>query len=61
MDRTDAQYAHSDLALECAGGGTDMSEEHRNGCTITRLYVSSRQSEEKYGKPRGHTQQAPMR
>lgn len=54
MDRTDAQYAHSDLALECAGGGTDMSEEHRNGCTITRLYVSSRQSEEKYGKPRGH-------
>lgn len=49
----DASFAHSDLALECAGG-SDISEEHTGGCTVTRLYISSRQGEEKYQKPCGH-------
>ena len=53
ISKMDASYAHSDLALECAGGA-DLSEEKRGGCTVTRLFVSTRQSEERYGKPRGH-------
>lgn len=51
--QTDAFYAHSDLALECSGGA-DISAEKRCGCTVTRLLVSTRQSEAGYGRPRGH-------
>lgn len=43
----------SDLALESVGG-TDVSEERRGGCIISRLAVSGSGGERRYGRPCGH-------
>ncbi|MBQ9079866.1 MAG: GPR endopeptidase [Clostridia bacterium] len=55
MNIGDVSYAHTDLALESVGesGGTDLSEETRGGCVISRLFIRGKKGEEMYGKPRG--------
>ncbi len=49
----DILRAHSDLALENAEDSTDISEEHRGSCVISRLAIRSQHQEQEYGKPRG--------
>lgn len=50
---SDVKYAHSDLALENAGSGADISEERRGGCVIARLSIRDKQDEQKYGRSGG--------
>lgn len=49
----DIMRAHSDLALENMGGGTDISEERRGGCVISRLFIRDKQAQQKYGRAGG--------
>lgn len=50
----DVSYAHTDLAIEdIVEGSTDISEEVRNGCIISRLCINGKSGERKYGRARG--------
>lgn len=54
MNIRDVSYAHTDLAIESASeGSTDISEEVRDGCVISRLRISSKQGELRHGRPQG--------
>lgn len=54
MNTGDVSYAHTDLAIEgCGEGSTDISEEIRDGCIISRLSICGKIGEQRYGRPRG--------
>ncbi len=54
MNTVDISYAHTDLAIEGVGAGsTDISEEMRDGCVISRLSICGKSGEQRYGRPRG--------